>query len=444
MGITKEHLKILECYEYDDYTVKELKRILNISENRIRLYTLELLQYYQVTKLDELKIKVRTDKKWRKKLKNNLEIESKDRINFILISFLKKKIVNLNDISSILGVTRRTITKDLKEVKTLLKDFNLKYISLNSKGIELIGNEADKITLFNIILFNIFLEKKYLPNIFNVLLIDFNNFINEKIRKVVRERLKRKNVIEHIYVALNIEILIYLSIIKNFGVFDFIKAKYELKLMRELCKKNKIDNLKITYFNEFSKAKKFVEYINAKIDSNIQVSEKGYITLLTRFKLLEFKSKFNVKEMYMINRNFEKEHKEIYSILTNIIDEYFGYKIDSLDRISIILILKKYLYIQKKLQDKIKTENIIIYDTFQRLLLEEILESLELREIKIKSLVSEHVLKSYLLENKVKNILVFENIDFTEIFEGNKSINIIRMSFPLGEGDYLKIKKMLK
>ena len=54
------------------------------------------------------------------------------------------------------------------------------------------------------------------------------------------------------------------------------------------------------------------------------------------------------------------------------------------------------------------------------------------------------MLKSYLLENKVKNILVFENIDFTEIFEGNKSINIIRMSFTLGEGDYLKIKKMLK
>lgn len=37
MVIRREHIKIIECYEYDDYTIKELETILNISSTRIRL-----------------------------------------------------------------------------------------------------------------------------------------------------------------------------------------------------------------------------------------------------------------------------------------------------------------------------------------------------------------------------------------------------------------------
>lgn len=50
MGITKKHLKILECYEYDDYVLDELIEILGISKNRIQTYTLDLYQHYKVKK----------------------------------------------------------------------------------------------------------------------------------------------------------------------------------------------------------------------------------------------------------------------------------------------------------------------------------------------------------------------------------------------------------
>ena len=83
MGIMKEHLKILECYEYADYTVKDLKQILDISESRIRLYTIELCEYYGIETLSELKLKVRLNTNWRKEIKNDSQIDSKSRRNLI-------------------------------------------------------------------------------------------------------------------------------------------------------------------------------------------------------------------------------------------------------------------------------------------------------------------------------------------------------------------------
>lgn len=148
MGIKKEHLKILECYEYDDYTVEELKRILNISEKKIREYIRELYEYYNIKNLYELKLKIRIDKFWRKKIKDDLEIEKDDREKILLINFLVNDIVNLNQICHKLKVTRRTVTEDLKKIRIILKEYKLDYVSLNSKGIRLIGSEENKKAFF--------------------------------------------------------------------------------------------------------------------------------------------------------------------------------------------------------------------------------------------------------------------------------------------------------
>lgn len=148
MRIKKNHLKILECYEYDNYTVEELKRILNVSEKKIREYIRELYEYYHIKNLYELKLKVRVDKSWRKKIKDDLEIEKDDREKVLLINFLVSDIVNLNEMCHKLKVTRRTITEDLKKVRITLKEYQLDYVSLNSKGIRLIGREENKKAFF--------------------------------------------------------------------------------------------------------------------------------------------------------------------------------------------------------------------------------------------------------------------------------------------------------
>ncbi|WP_448820744.1 hypothetical protein [Cetobacterium sp.] len=127
MGIKKIHIKILECYEYDDYTVKELKGILGISEKKIRLYINELYEYCGVDNLSGLKSVIRKNSGWRREIKNDLEIEKDDREKIIQIEFLMNDIVNLNEISYRLKVNRRTITEDLKKVRNTLKEFKLDY-----------------------------------------------------------------------------------------------------------------------------------------------------------------------------------------------------------------------------------------------------------------------------------------------------------------------------
>lgn len=445
MGIMKEHLKILECYEYADYTVKDLKQILDISESRIRLYTIELCEYYGIETLSELKLKVRLNTNWRKEIKNDSQIDSKSRRNFILINFLQNDIVNLSEMSSALDVTRRTITADLNGVKKFLHMFNLDYISLNSRGIKLIGSENDKKRLFNELLFNIFMKRKYLPNIYDDIFKDFNSYVDKSVQTEVRELLKRKNVIEHTYLILQIEILIYMGICRNDGIFNVYKSMFEVRFILKICKKNNVYNLLENYSKEFYKVKDFMKYINKKLKCDVDISEKSYVSLVIRFKLIEYKNKFSIKENYLLNRNFKEKYGEVFNhTLLETIEKYFPYKIDSLDKISIFLILKKYLYKNKIKEDKSEYTNIIVYDIFQKLILEEVCEELEGEGIKIDDIVSEYMLEAYLSKNSVKNILLFESIELSEFIKTKYEIKVFRASFPLEEIDYLKIKKILE
>lgn len=445
MGIMKEHLKILECYEYADYTVKDLKQILDISESRIRLYTIELCEYYGIETLSELKLKVRLNTNWRKEIKNDSQIDSKSRRNFILINFLQNDIVNLSEMSSALDVTRRTITADLNGIKKFLHMFNLDYISLNSRGIKLIGSENDKKRLFNELLFNIFMKRKYLPNIYDNIFKDFNSYVDKSVQTEVRELLKRKNVIEHTYLILQIEILIYMGICRNDGIFNVYKSMFEVRFILKICKKNNVYNLLENYSKEFYKVKDFMKYINKKLKCDVDISEKSYVSLVIRFKLIEYKNKFSIKENYLLNRNFKEKYGEVFNhTLLETIEKYFPYKIDSLDKISIFLILKKYLYKNKIKEDKSEYTNIIVYDIFQKLILEEVCEELEGEGIKIDDIVSEYMLEAYLSKNSVKNILLFESIELSEFIKTKYEIKVFRASFPLEEIDYLKIKKILE
>lgn len=283
-----------------------------------------------------------------------------------------------------------------------------------------------------------------MPNIYNFLFDNFNEVIDEKIQSITKKIVKKKNLIEHTYLILNIEILIYLAIIRNNNKFSFSASRYEIKRIVELCNRNRIENIFATYLEGLEAAELFVKYIKDETGYIIDLSEKSYISLLGRLKLIEFKQQFLIKEMYLINRKFEKEHKKIFDDLFSLIEKYFGNKIDSLDKISIFLILKKHLYYKSISESQNKGKNIIVYDIFQKLILEDIEKELKIREIEIQDLVSTYTLKTYLQENKVKNILIFERIDLNEYINKENEINLIKATFPLEEVDYLGIKKILR
>lgn len=428
----------MECFFHTNYSFKEVSMILSIPEYTIRRYLNELYNYYNVKNLDEIKKKLNSN--WKPQLKSLLEINKFDRRNYILLSFLKKDFLNLNKICLCLNVSRRTVSKDLEEIKKFLISYNLNCNSLNSKGIELVGNEIDKKMMFKTLLFNLFLERNYLPDIFNFIFLDFNQVIDTKIQNIAKKKLAKKNIINHTYLMLYIEIILYIGIVRNNYNLNIYTLKFEIKKISNLCQKNKKQLVLTTHLNEFNEVKKFIRFIDAHIGLSPHLSEEIYISLVNRFQLINEKNKLNLKEFYLLNKSFLETSEKYYDNFIKIIDKYFkniSKKIDSLDKISFFLILKNYLYFKEDSNQ----ETIIVYNVLQLLILNNIVEELKEKNILAIKCISIYSLKSYLKNNFVKNIILFEDINLKDFIKLSKNINIIRIALPMTENNYLEIKE---
>lgn len=443
MKITKEHIKILECLLYDNYSTEEISEILCIPQCKIRRHLRELFSFYKTKNITELK-KI---KNLISTTKNSLDISKKDRINYIFFNFFKTNIINLNKISLELNVSRRVLSKDLEEAKIILNKFDLQYQSLNSKGIELIGDEFKKKELFNLILFNLFIERNYLPNLFTPLFESFNQIITKDIQNFILKKIKQRYKIEHTYLILEIELLIYIGIIRNKHVSNLYQLKNEIKLILDFCNKNNEHNLFKHYPDKVKEVTKFLDYLNRFIMLSDNLPIDVTKALVTRFRLIdEFKKPLKVKKFYLFNKNFEKEHKDFYINLTNLIEIYFkklyNYQIDTLDKITFFLILKEFVYPTKNI-NVIPNKNIIVYNFLQLFLLNNAVKDLNKEAIFISEIVSVYALNAYLKNNNVKNILIFENIHLENFTNLNNEIAVMNLSFPLENSDFFKIKKSL-
>lgn len=438
MKVTKEHIKILECFFYDNYSFKEVSIILDIPEYKVRRLLNELYLYYNTKNLEEIKKKLK--KNWKLELKSSLQINKFDRINYILLNFLKEDFLNLNNISLALNISRRMLSKDLQEIKRFLNNYKLTYKSLNSKGIQLIGNEEDKKNMFKTLLFSLFLERNYLPNIFSFIFDDFNIVIDEKIQTIIKNKLIKKNVINHTYIMLYIEIIFYIGIVRNNYDLNFYNLKFEVKSISNLCKKNKKQVVLYTYLTEFNEVKEFIKFIEKYIPLAAKLPQETLISLVTRFKLIEEKNKLNLKEFYLINKSFMEKSEKYYDYFIKIIEKYFqniSRQIDSLDKISIFLILRDFLFFKKELNEK----NIIVYNTLQVMILNNYIKELKQKNIHISKAVSVYSLKSYLKDNSIQNILIFEDINLKNFVKLNKNIKLIQISIPISENNYLTIRE---
>lgn len=56
-----------------------------------------------------------------------------------------------------------------------------------------------------------------------------------------------------------------------------------------------------------------MKYINKKLKCDVDISEKSYVSLVIRFKLIEYKNKFSIKENYLLNRNFKEKYGEVFN-----------------------------------------------------------------------------------------------------------------------------------
>lgn len=445
MIIKKEHIKILECLFCDDYSTKEIGEILCMSEAKVQRYLRELYAFYKIENIFQLKLKL--DGNWLEEAKKKLEINKKDRINYILISFLNKDILNLNEIHLVLEASRRILSEDLKVIQRILEKFNLNYKSLNSKGIELIGSERNKKKLFNTTLFYLFLERDYLPNIFNFLFCDFNEVIDEKIQSFTFDRIKKISSYMHTYLILQIELLLYIGIIRNNGVLNFYKLKDEIKAISKLCDENVDRNLCKYHKVKNNEVNKFIKYLSKFINFSKAILNEVEIieSLIQLFRLIEYKNIFKIKKYYLLNKRFQNKYKEkrmIYITLTGLAEDYFEkrfkYKIDSFDKITIFLLLQEFIILNNKKRIN-NQKNIIVYNFLQKIILNNLVKELEKESIVISDVISSYALKSYLENNLVKNIIVFENINLQSFLKIREDISIINLSLPFEKEDLFNI-----
>lgn len=438
MKLLKEHLKIIECFFSDNYSIEEVAEILSISEHKIRRYLNELYNHYKVLNIEDLKKKLGDN--WKIKLKAILDINSLDRRNYILLNFLKTDFVNLSSLASDLNITRRTLSKDLIEVKKILAYYNLTYDSLNSKGIKLIGNEANKKEMLLNIIFVLFLDREYLPDIFDFIFFDFNNAIDEKIQNLINKIILKKSVFPQSHLILRFELIIFIAIMRLSSEVNIFSFKFEIKNILSSCNMyNRKFFLKSSY-SEIKKIRNFITYLQTHILISNLFNESTYISLIARFNLIKFKNSIEMKEFYLINKEFQGKYRAFYNNLSYLIQEYFKinfhYTIDSSDKITFFLILKDYLFLKTNIFEK----NIIVFNTLQLLILNELIIKLKQKNIFITEAVSVYSLKSYLKNNIIKNILIFEEIELNDFIKLDKNIKVTKAFLPLNNGDFLKIK----
>lgn len=445
MIIKKEHVKILECLFYEDYSTKEIGEILCMRETKVQRYLRELYTFYKVENMFQLKLKLNSS--WLEDIKKILEISKKDRINYILISFLDKDILNLNEIHLTLDISRRTLSEDLKIIQSILAKFSLSYRSLNSKGIELVGAEKDKKKLFNTTLFYLFLERDYLPSIFNFIFYDFNKVIDEKIQSFTFNRIKKISSHMHTYLILQIELLIYIGIVRNNRKLSFYKLKDEIKAILKFCNENIDRNICKYYKNKNNEVNQFIKYLNKFVNFSTPILNEVDIieSLIKLFRLIEYKNMFKIKKYYLLNKSFQNSYNEkrmIYITLIGLIEDYlqkrFKYKIDSFDKITFFLLLQNFVILNNK--KKINNQkNIIVYNFLQKIILNNLVKELEGESIIISDVISSYALKSYLENNSVKNIIIFESIDFQSFIGINNDISVIKLSLPFEKENLFNI-----
>lgn len=438
MYLLKEHLMLMDCYKNENYTVKELKRILNIEEVKVRKCIKDLFLVFKVENIFELR-EVTKKNGWRTILKDKVSISKEDRKKYILLKFINKNTINLSDISKEIGVSRRIISIDLEELKDEIKKLKVGINSLNSKGVELVGREEDKKEVFVQNLLKIFMEKDYLSIIFDKIFQDFDEIINDEMEGLINKIIEKKGVLKQTYLQIHFELYLYVGIVRNKDGLNLSGLHYELKRIREMCKQNREIELMQNYKKEYYKVDQLIDYIEKNTNLRIVRDKSVYLAVNGRLKIMEFKRAYKLKEIYTINKNFEKSYKDFFDYFMDIIENYFENKIDSLDKISLFLSFNRFMTFKKDSEEESAGKTIVLYNFFQRQLLNLYLRDIEEKiRVTIDDAVSVYILKKYQKENNLKKIILVENIDL-ERFNLNKNIEIIQINFPISEMDCLKI-----
>ncbi|CEQ17805.1 PTS operon transcription antiterminator [[Clostridium] sordellii] len=282
--LNKRQLKIIEILKNSTEPInsKALATDIGCSTKTIQVEVKNINSTLEKVKIDSIRgmgYKLVGDIKSIDKLENNTNYNDMDRVSYILkqiLTLYKNKTLKLENLADDMYVSLSTIKNDLKEVKDILKDYNLKIISKHKLGISLDGDIEDLkrcILESNIKYNDLSLEDFFTDyvklNIGNIRLEILNNLQEENI---ILTDYEFNNIFNYILISLSIEEN------KDYKIYtkDYI-TNYQNKFIKENNKENKekilnsiekfTKNLKLATSIDLSNDRVFKEYLYRHIKS---------------------------------------------------------------------------------------------------------------------------------------------------------------------------------
>ena len=446
LSINTKHLRLFKLLEFtkgDNLEFCEL--FLNINRANLYSYLKEIQkvvpQKQNITKTDEIIASILNQNICYSFLKKEQNISKDDRIFFLTLHLLLKSSLNLQSLSNILGVSRRTLNVDLITIKKNIEIYSLDIHSISGKGVFLEGDFVNIKRALCTYIYKYLVEENYLPNIFKE---SFSHiFHNQEIDSILQKQ------IEHFISIANCDSFFYnRELLKSFYIsFKFLDddTSYENQIKNNL---NTLDKFKI-YFENIFKSNSLKEIFNFFQISilgeisfedihfliNILKISKGLfpeenIFIKNHFSIFKniFKNNLNLDlkrdlfiDRFLSRTSFCSKQKHYLSIFEM---SFLNLNLDDLTIKKCIILFKElrkiywnisftdvvslYLYtnsINKKEEKKL----VIVYNTIPKYLLEQLKDKIELdNNITITNFININLFNDFIKINNIKCVGIFE------------------------------------
>lgn len=464
MNVTSIHFKIMYCLRKNVYSISELAEILKISEFKAKRYVKDLQYLFEEESIENIHNKINKVPKIIERVRKRQSLTPSERQMYVILKFLKTDTINLSQISEEIGVTRRTLTNDLSELKEILEKFHLEIKNLTRYGIVLEGKESDKRGFFKLYLIKISIEQRYLPKIFDSNFLEFEK-IKEKyeIYKLIKKIFFFMNIPNNSFAFLNLEVKTYIAILRqkyqdlstnivlknpidDNEFIEFLKtipfySNFEINLIVESSRKKYNGNLMTLYPEKKIEAKKLIEYIGENMNTNIEITMELLARVMLIMIIADYKKEFNINEFYIFNNAIGKAYLTPYKKISELLKDYIK-ELDSFDLANLTMTFLSNIYLdtQKKIE---KLKNIVIvYNFLHRDMILALCEDIGLKKKQVEyEIIALFDLEEFLKESNPKAIITFEDIDFSKY---NIQDRLIEFNFPITKYDKLKLKSLVE
>ncbi|MGL5023898.1 MAG: hypothetical protein ACRDBY_09795 [Cetobacterium sp.] len=446
LSINTKHLRLFKLLEFtkgDNLEFCEL--FLNINRANLYSYLKEIQkvvpQKQNITKTDEIITSILNQNICYSFLKKEQNISKDDRIFFLTLHLLLKSSLNLQSLSTILGVSRRTLNIDLITIKKNIEIYSLDIHSISGKGVFLEGDFVNIKRALCTYIYKYLVEENYLPNIFKQ---SFSHiFHNQEIDSILQKQ------IEHFIAIANCDAFFYnRELLKSFYIsFKFLDddTSYENQIKSNL---NTLDKFKIYFENMFksNSLKEIFNFFQVSILGEISFEDIHFlINILKISKGLFLEENIFIKNHFSIFKNIFKNNLNLDLKRDLFIDRFLSrtsfcskqkhylsifemsflnLNLDDLTIKKCIILFKElrkiywnisftdvvslYLYtnsINKKEEKKL----VIVYNTIPKYLLEQLKDKIELNNnITITNFININLFNDFIKINNIRYVGIFE------------------------------------